>query len=58
VAYFRVLLVVFGLSVTFLAARYMMTGQRHYLHWAARIVGLALALGVLFFTGLLVARLA
>ena len=56
-AWFRLLLVIFGAAVLFLAARYMMTGQRHYLNWAARLIGLFLASCVVFFVILLVTRL-
>jgi len=57
VAFFRVLLAVFGVSVTILAVRYMTTGERRYLTWAARLMGLFLVLGVVFFVVLLIARL-
>jgi hypothetical protein len=55
---FRVLLVVFGISVTFLAVRYVVSGERIYLRWALRLLGLALVSGVVFFGVLLIARLA
>jgi hypothetical protein len=58
VAAFRVLLAAFGLAVTFLAIRYVVTGRRTYLHWALRLVGAALVSGVVFFAVLLVSRLA
>jgi hypothetical protein len=54
---FRVLLAVFGIAVAFLAARYVVTGQRLYLRWALRLLGVALASGVVFFAVLLVSRL-
>jgi hypothetical protein len=54
---FRVLLAVFGIAVVFLAARYVVTGQRLYLRWALRLLGVALASGVVFFAVLLVSRL-
>jgi hypothetical protein len=57
VAWFRLLLVVFGAAVLFLAVKYMMTGQRHYLNWAARLIGLFLASGVVFSVILLATRL-
>jgi hypothetical protein len=57
VAAFRVLAVVFGLAVAFLAIRYVVTGQRQYLRWALRLLGAALTSGVVFFAVLLASRL-
>jgi hypothetical protein len=57
VALFRLLLVVFGAAVVFLAVRYMLTGQRHYLNWAARLIVLFLGGGVAFSVILLLTRL-
>jgi hypothetical protein len=57
VAAFRVLLAVFGIAVAFLAVRYVVTGQRLYLRWALRLLGVALTSGVVFFAVLLVSRL-
>ncbi len=56
-ALFRVLLAVFGLSVGWLALRFVTTGQRRYLHWALWLLAGALASGVVFFGVLLIARL-
>jgi hypothetical protein len=55
---FRLLLVVFGLLVAFLAVRYVRTGRRQYLQWALRLLAGALVSGVVFFAVLLVTRLA
>jgi predicted membrane-bound mannosyltransferase len=54
---FRLLLVVFGLLTVFLAARYVVTGRRQYLHWALRLLAGALVSGVVFFAVLLITRL-
>ena len=55
---FRLLLVVFGLLVAFLAIRYVTTGRREYLRWALRVLAAVLVSGVVFFAVLLIARLA
>lgn len=57
-AAFRVLLVVFGLLVTYFAIRFIVTGRRTYLDWALRLIAVALLSGVVFFAVLLVERLA
>lgn len=57
-ALFRLLLVVFGISVAFLAFRFVVTGQRRYLQWALRLLAGALVSGLVFFAVLLVSRLA
>jgi hypothetical protein len=56
VAFFRVLLVAFGISVTVLAVRFIATGERRYLLWALRVLGAALVSGVVFFGVLLATR--
>lgn len=56
-AAFRVLLVLFGVSVTLLAIRFVVSGERRYLRWALRLLGAALVSGLVFFGVLLVARL-
>jgi hypothetical protein len=58
VVFFRILLIAFGAGVTFFVVRFLQTGQRGYLNWAGRLLGLGLASGLLFFAVLLVARLA
>jgi hypothetical protein len=58
VAVFRVLLAAFGVAVLFCAARFVFTGQRRYIRWAVWLLMAALASGVLFFSVLLVSRLA
>jgi len=57
VAFFRVLLIVFGIAVAVLVVRFAVTGERRFLRWAARLIGLALFSGVAFFAGLLLTRL-
>jgi len=57
VALFRILLIAFGIAVTIFALRFIATGQRRYLHWALRLLGLVLFSGVVFFGVLLATRL-
>jgi hypothetical protein len=57
VGLFRVLLVAFGVAVTVLAVRFVLTGQRQYLRWALRLLGAALLSGLVFFAVLLVTHL-
>jgi hypothetical protein len=58
VAAFRLLLVAFGVGVTFFAIRFIATGNRQYLVWSLRLLGAALISGVVFFGVLLVTRFA
>lgn len=57
-AVFRALLVAFGVAVTVLAVRFIVTGRREYLSWSLRLLAAALVSGVVFFGVLLVKRLA
>jgi len=58
VAVFRIALVAFGLAVLFCATRFIVTGDRRYLRRALWLLAGALVSGVLFFSVLLVSRLA
>jgi hypothetical protein len=55
-AAFRILLAAFGVAVLFFAIRFIVSGDRRYLRWAWWLLGAALAVGVLFFSVLLVSR--
>ncbi len=57
-AAFRVLLALLVVAVTVLVVRFLVSGQRSYLRWAARLLGVALASALVFFAVLLVERLA
>ncbi|MGE5337221.1 MAG: hypothetical protein ACM3PU_05295 [Gemmatimonadota bacterium] len=56
--YFRVLLFLFAAAVVTCAVLYLWSGDRKYLRWAGRVFGLGLGAAVLFFTVLLIQRLA
>ena len=56
-AFFRILLLVFGATVAVLVVRFAISGERRFLRWAGRLIGIALVSGFVFFAGLLLTRL-